>query len=447
MEPSQLLGASFACDCGRRHTVPTKHLIYDAEAFSKLPPLAEEYIGGRGFLVVADQRTFEVAGRRVLENLRSAGLKGACFLVPDGEDGSPVADDRTRDLIRSGTEPADLYISVGSGVINDLVKWVAYLEDSPYLCVATAASMNGYASANVAATVDGLKVLFHARAPEAVIVYPDIIMNAPHEPTMSGLGDVLAKPVSSADWKLNQLLFDDYYCQFSVDLLRDLEPVYLDNPQDLREEKEEGFAALFKALLYSSIAMTVTGTSSPASGGEHLISHTLDIVAARDGQTHDLHGRQVGVSSILMAALYERILAINRPRFVEPPSRVNREYWGSLSDIVAGEYEKKLPKMHLAASLLVRPGQWRRLQEAIVPNLMPAKRLKHCLEQGGGAHRFSDIRRDGQALSREDFLLAAGCAHQMRARFTVLDLAVLLGMVPDEIEELCDRWIGHQARS
>ncbi len=441
MEPSHLLGASFACDCGRRHTVPTEHFLYDTEAFSKLPSLAEKHIGDRGFLVVADQRTFEVAGRRVFETLTAAGLKGAHFLVPDGEDGSPAADDRTRDLIRCQTAPADLYISVGSGVINDLVKWVAYLEDRPYLCVATAASMNGYASANVAATVDGLKVLFHARAPEAIIVHPDIILNAPHELTMSGLGDVLAKSVSSADWKLNQLLFDEYYCQFSVDLLKDLEPVYLDNPEDLREGKEEGIAALFKALLFSSIAMTVTGTSSPASGGEHLISHTLDIVAARDGQTHDLHGRQVGVSSILMAALYERVLAIDQPRFIEPPPQVNEEYWGSLSGIVAGEYQKKLPKLHQAASLLARPEQWRSLQAAIIPNLVAAERLKHCLEQGGGAHRFSDLRRNGQPLSRDGFLLAACNAHQMRARFTVLDLAVLLGMVPDEIEVLCDRWL------
>ncbi|HKJ64532.1 MAG TPA: iron-containing alcohol dehydrogenase, partial [Desulfopila sp.] len=397
MEPSHLLGSSFVCDCGRRHTVPTKHLLYDTEAFSKLPALAEKFVGGRGFLVIADTRTFEAAGRQVIEILRSAGLKGAHFLVPDGEDGSPAADDRTRDLIRSQTEPVDLYISVGSGVINDLVKWVAYLEDRPYLCVATAASMNGYASANVAATIDGLKVLFHARAPEAVIVRPDIILNAPHELTMSGLGDVLAKPVSSADWKLNQLLFEDYYCQFSVDLLKDLEPVYLDNPEDLREGKEEGIAALFQALLFSSIAMTVTGTSSPASGGEHLISHTLDIVAARDGHTHDLHGRQVGVSSILMAALYERIVAIDRPSFIEPPSQVNQEYWGSLNEIVAGEYQKKLPKMHQAASMLAQPEQWRRLQAAIAPNLIAAERMKRCLEQGGGAHRFSDIRRNGQA--------------------------------------------------
>ncbi len=442
MEASHLLGASFACDCGRCHSVPTKHFLYGEEVFSQLPSLVKEYVGGRGCLVVADQRTFEVAGKEVLEALMSAGIKCTSFLVPDGEEGTPAADEPTRDLIRAETAAADLYISVGSGVINDLVKWVAFLEDSPYISVATAASMNGYASANVAATVDGLKVLFHARAPEAVIAHPGIIIKAPYELTTSGLGDVLAKPVSSADWKLNQLLFDEYYCQFSVDLLRDLEPVYLNRPQDLKEGREKGFAALFKALLYSSIAMTVTGTSSPASGGEHLISHTLDIVAARDGNTHDLHGRQVGVSSILMAALYQRILAIDRPRFIEPPSRVNEEYWGRLSGIVAGEYEKKLPKMRQAASLLARPEQWRRLQAAIAPSLMPPERLKHCLEQAGGAHRFSDIRRGGRAVSREDFLLAVCNAYQMRARFTVLDLAVLLAMVPAEIEELCDRWVG-----
>lgn len=441
MELSDLLGTSFDCDCGRRHRVPTRHLLYGTDVFSKLPSLAKEYVGEGGCLLVADQRTFEAAGREVLEALTSAGVKCAFYLVPDGEEGTPAADDHTRDRIRAGTAPADLYISVGSGVINDLVKWVAFLEDSPYMSVATAASMNGYASANVAATVDGLKVLFHARAPEAVVADPDIIINAPYELTTSGLGDVLAKSVSSADWKLNRHLFDEYYCRFSVDLLRDLEPVYLDNPRGLKEGKKDGFAALFKALFYSSIAMTITGTSSPASGGEHLVSHTLDIVAARDGQTHDLHGRQVGVSSILMAALYERVLSLEKPRFVEPPQAVNEEFWGSLSGIVALEYAKKLPKMHQAMELLSSPGQWQSLQASLAPHLMRAERLKRCLMMAGGAHRYTDIRRNGQALRRNDFLLAVGHAHQMRARFTILDLALLLGMIPAEIEVLCDRWL------
>ena len=85
------------------------------------------------------------------------------------------------------------------------------------------------------------------------------------------------------NFKLNQLLFDEYYCQFSVDLLKDLEPIYLNHSEKIRNRDADSIRALFEALFYSSVAMTITGTSAPASGGEHLISHTLDMLADISG--------------------------------------------------------------------------------------------------------------------------------------------------------------------
>jgi glycerol-1-phosphate dehydrogenase [NAD(P)+] len=352
-----------------------------------------------------------------------------------------VADDHTRDLILEEIGTADLYIAVGSGVINDLVKWTAYLRKKPYIVVATAASMNGYASANVAATIEGLKVLFHAEAARAVIAEPGIIMTAPCELSTAGLGDVLAKSVSSADWKVNHFLFQEYYCPFAVNLLKDLEPVYLEHPGKIKNREPDGFTALFKALFFSSIAMTITGTSAPASGGEHLVSHTLDILAGRDEQEHDLHGRQVGVSSILMAALYEKLVSIEQPRFHRPPQEIDRNFWGSLSGIVEAEYDKKKIKMEQAADILSHPAKWKGLKTLLIPDHVPAAKLKSCLQKAGAAHRYSDLRLNRRPLEREFFVTAVNHANQMRERFTILDLAVLMGIIPNETETLIDQWL------
>ncbi len=441
MDIKELLGASFDCVCGRRHTVPTQEFIYREDAFASIPSIARSLISGGTCQVLADTRTFGVAGKDVLEILDSNALSTSCFIIPDHKDASPVANDHTRDLILENTGPADLYIAVGSGVINDLTKWVASVCQKPYIVVATAASMNGYASANVAATIEGLKVLFHAKAARAVIAKPEIIINAPYEMSCAGLGDVLAKSVSSADWKLNGFLFQDYYCPFAVDLLKDLEPIYLENPGKIKEREGKGFAALFKALFYSSIAMTVTGTSAPASGGEHLISHTLDILAGRDGQEHDLHGRQVGVGSILTAALYERLLSVEKPRFRELSQEIDREFWGSLSGIVEQEYRKKRPKIEQAALSLSRPGTWDALKAALSSGLIPAAKLKSCLQQAGAAHRIGDIRVDHRPLGQETFSAVVNHANQMRDRFTILDLAALVGIIPDETEALLKKWV------
>ncbi len=440
MEHSQLLGTTFNCSCGKKHTVPTEELVYGKNAYNAL---LQRLLSGtiQNALIIADIRTYAAAGRLVENLLLKGGIAVSHFIVPDRDGESPVADDATKDLLLESILPADIYIAVGSGVINDLVKWTAYLNKKPFITVPTAASMNGYASANVAATVDGLKVLFHAEACRAVYVDSRILHEAPYEMTASGLGDVLAKSVSSADWKLNHFLFDDYFCQFSVDLLKDLEPVYLDNPQQIRKLEPNAVKALFEALFYSSIAMTITGTSSPASGAEHLISHTLDMVADRDGRKHDLHGRQVGVASILMAALYERIMNIEKPQFREPPATIDTAFWGTLAPVVAGEYQKKQDKLAKAANFLANETNWKKLQEHIKPGLVAATRLKSCLAQAKAAHSFSGIRDDGQPLQREKFRAVVVNAHQMRERFTILDVAVMLGIIPDEIDQLIEKWV------
>lgn len=442
MALDHLLGTSFSCKCGKSHVVPTRYLVYSAAVFEAMPTIIKEVSGAANCVVIADDRTYRVAGKQVEDRLKESGIETTGFIVPDDKGEPPAANDRYRDLILSSTPAADIYVAVGSGVINDLVKWTSYLRETPYMVFATAASMNGYASANVAATIDGLKVLFHADAPLAVFTHPDIIVGAPLELTTSGLGDVLAKSVSSADWKLNRLLFDDYYCQFSIDLLKDLEPIYLNNSQAIKNREEQSFRALFEALFYSSIAMTITGTSSPASGGEHLISHTLDIVAGRDGKNHDLHGRQVGVGSVLMAGLYELVLNIDQPSFILPPNEINSAFWGDLSGVVAKEYETKLPRMEQAVDTLSSLEKWNELRTILKPGLISAAALKNCLEQAGAAHSFTDIRLDGQSLNRAYFEDVVNMSNQMRSRFTVLDLATLMGILPERTSGLVDLWVG-----
>lgn len=441
MNHSELLGNTFDCDCGKRHTIPTKHYYYGSDALRHLAEIAASSTSGKTYLLVADTRTYAAAGQRVEALLKTGTADVHVYIVPDEGEESPAADDKTKDRFLADAPAADLYISVGSGVINDLTKWVASLLKKPYLTVPTAASMNGYGSANVAATVEGLKVLFHADACLAAFAEPQVLRDAPFELTTSGLGDVLAKSVSSADWKLNLELFGDYYCQTAVDLLRDLEPVYLNNPLQIRDKDPQALKALFDALFYSSLAMTMTGTSSPASGGEHLISHTLDMLANRDGRKHDLHGRQVGVASILMAALYQEVMAVENPVCRPFPREINRQFWGELSPVVEQEYLKKLPRFSQAAEIFSSPNEWNRLRNTIRPSLIPAEKLKECLRQAGGAHCLEDLRDNHSPLDKRKFIDVVMHANQMRQRFTILDVAVLFGIIPESIEDLIDKWV------
>jgi glycerol-1-phosphate dehydrogenase [NAD(P)+] len=441
VDTRELLGKSFNCECGHRHAIPTEYLIYAPDAIEQLPELTGRYMHDPDYCIVADTRTYEAAGRKIEKVLKDNNAIARCFIVPDHNGRSPVTNTETRDLILKEAPDAGIYIASGSGTINDLTKWVAYERGKPFVTVPTAASMNGYASANVSASIGGLKVLFHAEACKGVFADPAILADAPFEMTTSGLGDVVAKPVSSADWKLNQILFDEHYCQFSVDLLKNLEPVYFENPRGIRERNPDSLRALFEALFYSSVAMTITGTSAPASGGEHLISHTIDMIADLEGKTHDLHGRQVGVGTILSAALYERVLSIEKPEIRQVPPDIDENFWGPLSDVVREEYRKKLPKFRIAAEKLSETENWENLCSALRQNLLSPQRIKNCLREAGAAHRISDIRIDSRAIEADSFMSILQNANQMRERFTILDLAILLGVMPEQSEDIASEWI------
>jgi glycerol-1-phosphate dehydrogenase [NAD(P)+] len=384
-----------------------------------------------------DIRTREVAGKEAAALLREAGWKVSEIVVPDPAEGaSPICDDRTHDWLLRQIEATDIVVPAGSGVLSDLGKWIAFDLSVPYVCFGTAASMNGYASANVATTIRGVKSLLWARPPRTVVSDPAILRDAPYELTTAGLGDILAKSVSSADWRTNHFLFGDYFCQRSVSLIANIEPLYLDHPEDLRERKPEAMEALFHGLLLTGIAMTMAETTSPASGGEHLLSHTLDMMSSLDGVPHDLHGRQVGLGTVLASEVYRRVIGLESPDFSHASMGIDREFWGVLGDEIEVNYAQKVERLRKAVEILSRGDSWDRWREEVRPFLRSPERVRDCLERAGAAYRAEDI-----GCSPERLLRAVLHLHEIRPRLSIIDLAWLVGILPwaaaEVVEVLC----------
>lgn len=433
VELEQLLGKDHACECGRRHSVPTRHVIYSEDAADELARRLRAACGGAVVLVLADARTWEIAGREVAQACGVAGWLAREYIVPDGARGTPVCDDVTFTSLQAEVPAADVYIAAGSGVINDLTKWLAHARGAQYGVMATAASMNGYAAANVAPTVRGVKILERAQAPVVVAARPSVLAAAPWRLTAAGLGDVLAKPVSVADWRLNHELVNEHFCARCAELITQLEPLYAERPAALRAGDATALSALFHALVYSGVAMTMMGNSAPASGGEHLFSHTLDMLDAVDGGGHDLHGRQVGIGTILAAELHRRVWKIEDVEPVIPPREIDARWWGELAPAVAAQYAAKQDVVaRIAAAMRDKP-RWdavRRMMNAAVP---APEKIVGVLKAAGAAHRLRDIN-VARARAREVVLHM----HEMRARTTIVDLAWLAGVLPQAADELLD---------
>jgi len=433
---ADIFGTTFDCECGRRHTIDPRVVVYARGAAERLPALCAEATQGRRAAVLMDKRTRAVAGEAVCRKLAEAGWAVREIPVSDRADGgSPVCDDVTKEAVSAKIETVDLIVPVGSGVISDLGKWNAFERDLPFVSFATAASMNGYASANVAPTIDGVKTLVRASPPVAVVADPDIIGNAPWEMTASGLGDILAKSVSSADWLLNHVLFGDFFCARSVALIADIEPLYMDHPEDLKARSPRAVEALFRGLLLTGVAMTMAGTSSPSSGGEHMIGHTLDMMSSVDGAPHDLHGRQVGVGTVLASELYRRVLEVESPDFAEPRVAVDKPFWGKLADVVEKHYAGKVERLRLTVERLSQANAWDDLRSRLADSLRSPEVVHDCLSRADAACRAEDI-----GCDRGRLLAAFLHAHEIRSRFTVVDLARILGIMPDAAEEIVETW-------
>ena len=187
MKAADLFGKTFECTCGKTHHIEPRQVIYGDGAADALPASCADLTAGRSVAVLMDARTARAAGHDVVAAFARQGWRVSEVLVPDPHGGgSPVCDDVTRAALDGPVGPADLICPAGSGVLNDLGKWIAMDRGLPYVCFATAASMNGYASSNIAPTIDGVKRLVYGRAPAVVASDPAVLAAAPGELTASG---------------------------------------------------------------------------------------------------------------------------------------------------------------------------------------------------------------------------------------------------------------------
>ncbi|MBD3422251.1 MAG: iron-containing alcohol dehydrogenase [Chitinivibrionales bacterium] len=432
----EIYGDTIRCECGKTHHIDPGIVIYEPGALCKLPEILQHFTKRKKAAVIVDARTRAVAGQQATKQLLTHEWSTREIVVPDPEPGmDPKCDEETHAYVKSRVGDASIIVAAGCGVLNDLSKWAAFELDLPYVCVATAASMNGYASANIAATVKGVKIVKRGRAPRAVLADPAIIMNAPNELTASGLGDILAKSVSAADWVVNHLLYGDYYCERANLLIADIEPLYLDNPEGIRDRSPQAFEALFQGLLLTGVAMTMAETSSPSSGGEHLISHTLDMMSGIDGIPHYYHGSQVGIGTIIASELYYRIMHMAAPKLKMYATDINPQFWGWLTDEVTAHFNEKQVRLHAMQAKLSAPENWSTMQSRVKEFVRHPEVIRDCLKRAGAAYTAEHI-----CCSRERLITALLHAHEVRSRVTILDLARMTGILPDAAGEIVGKW-------
>ncbi len=304
------------CACGRDHECPIRYIRVGEGALSALTEICEPY---KQILLVSDDNTNAVCGDNVR---RLLGEKLATSLVLHA-DGVVVPDEACLAHIEAHMEEnTDLILGIGSGVINDLCKDISFRHDLPYGIVATAPSMDGYASVGAALILEGMKVTRNARPPMAIVADTAVLKTAPMEMLQAGYGDIIGKYSCLNDWKLSTAIYGEYFCQTVYDLtmntVHEVEPL----AERILARDEQAVGTLMQALVTVGIAMSYVGNSRPASGSEHHLSHFFEITGILENKPYFAHGIDVLYSAVVTAKLRETLLGVTPRR-----AAFDRDVW------------------------------------------------------------------------------------------------------------------------
>ncbi len=312
MDINQLL-KGFACECGKTHSCPIEAVYIEKGAIEKLGRLCEKT---ERVLLVADENTFSAAGEKTLAALSGKKVTkviftGKTILVPD-----EVAIEEVQKHLGEN----EVIVGIGSGVIQDLCKYVSHFSGVPYMVVATAPSMDGYASNGAAMITGGMKVTYAAGLPLAILADTEVLKDAPMEMIRAGFGDIVGKYSALNDWKLSHLVNGEYLCPYIYNTTYEQIQTTLSLADGLVKRDEKSVGALMEALVVVGIMMSFAGSSRPASGSEHHLSHFFEITGILEGSDYFSHGIDVAYSTVITAGVREKLLqnAFPAERFVMP---------------------------------------------------------------------------------------------------------------------------------
>lgn len=291
-----------------QRTTDTKALVIGNDALPRSAQMFRELFPGKRAIIVADKVTYPLAGEAVMRYFEAAGIAQDEPHV-FGYDDSFAEWSYVEELENVLKQTDAIPVAVGSGVINDLTKLTAHRCGRRYICVGTAASMDGYTAYGASITYQGNKQTFDCPAPYGMAFDPQIAAKAPVAMSASGYADLIAKIPAGADWMIADAVGSEAIDAFAFDVVQDGLQEALSDPEGVYNGDVKKVEQLAEGLLLSGFAMQAAKSSRPASGMEHQFSHFWDMEDLEFEGKHVSHGFKVGIGTLASTASLELLLA------------------------------------------------------------------------------------------------------------------------------------------
>ncbi len=397
---------------------------------SRVPAVFQRLFPGRMALVVADINTWRVAGAEVYRRLLDEGIETGVFIIPDREF---HAEWKYVEMVEAAVKGAGaVAVAVGSGVINDLCKLSSAHLGQSYLCVPTAASVDGYSSFGASISFEGVKQTFDCPAPVAIVADVSVIAAAPKEMTAAGYADLAAKIPAGAEWMIADLFGTEPIIPGAWHVLQDVLDEMLSDPEGVAAGNPEAIAALFEGLTLSGFAMQAARSSRPASCTDHLFSHYLDMTHHQFRGKLQSHGFQVAIGTLTMCAFFDAFCKLDLtqldvdacvaawPTLEQEQARALRLFDGFVDpklgyNVITQKYQG--PE-DVRRELEAVKARWPELREQYRAQVYPFAKMQRLFEIVGAPSDPSHI-----GVTRAQLKAMVPKTQLMRWRINLLDLA------------------------
>lgn len=302
MDLKKILHSLENCPCGKKHTLVTQV----AEIGHGVTARTGQILTDAGFpkkvLLASDDNAMKAADG-VLDSLLAAGFEMKKLVYKNM---MYAKIEQVRE-VEALLDDVDGVISVGTGSVNDICRVASYNKGKKFCIFATAPSMDGFASDSAPIISNNFKSSYYVEQPMAILADTEILAKAPVELKAAGFGDMVAKYIGIFDWKLSNLLTDEYYCPAVADITMQGVNKIMALADKVTGEDEEAAGNIMEGLILSGFGMKLAGCSRPASGAEHVVSHYWECYKLARGIWPEFHGKKVGVASVLINRIYHNI--------------------------------------------------------------------------------------------------------------------------------------------
>ncbi len=438
---SRLLITGIECECPCEHHQPQQDIYVGTNLLDNIPDYIRKRGLGRHCVLVADNNTYDIAGQKVADRLESAGFEVIrCVIRRD----HPMDPDESAcgEVLLSIQPETEFLISVGSGSITDTVRLNAKRTGLPFVCVGTAASMDGYTSVVAPLLLRGIKIHRAGVCPEIIVCDIGVMRTAPLPMVQSGVGDVLGKYIAKADWQISRLINGEPYCPICGDIVTNAVNKLLENIDEIKSRSERGIQLLVEGLLLAGMTIMVIGNTRAVASVEHNIAHYWEMMQLYRGQKPPAHGASVGVATLLAWPLFARFAKDELTKLnldVIEKSRLTRGQRVEWMNTAFGETAAESIMRENPEDFLSWDEQLRRISAAqehieeirqVISSLPQLERIKDAMRRLGSPMTPASLGIDPKLLA-----LSMHCAKDYRARYTLFKTIDECGLAQDYLQE------------